>query len=172
MKKVLLCGYMGSGKSTIGKKIAQMTGLPFRDLDDIVEQMTGMPISQLFKQKGELYFRKIEHEAFKSAMESHESFVLSLGGGTPAYANNHLMLNGENVVSFYLRACVETLFERLKGESENRPLIAGKANGEMKEHIAKNLFDRSYYYNQSSHAIAIDGKSVAEVAREILQKLT
>ena len=172
MKKVLLCGYMGSGKSTIGKNLADILGLPFLDLDAVIEQETQKTIPELFNEKGELYFRKIEHNTFTRLMESGANFVLSLGGGTPAYANNHLMLNKEGVVSFYLRTSIETLYNRLSVEHENRPLISGKSPSEMKELIAKNLFDRSFFYHQATHVIGADGKSVQELSEEIVRKLT
>ncbi len=93
--------------------------------------------------------------------------ILSLGGGTPCYANNHELLNGDGVVSFYLKASIETLYGRLLSVRDNRPLIAEQEEEEMKEYIAKHLFDRSYYYNQATHIVSVDGKSPEEVSAEI-----
>jgi shikimate kinase len=100
-------------------------------------------------------------------MKNPDSFVLSLGGGTPCYANNHELLKGENVFSIYLSGSIATLYGRLKNENENRPLIANKSEEEMKEFIAKNLFDRSYYYNQAQYKVTIDEKTVVEIVAEI-----
>ena len=100
-------------------------------------------------------------------MKNQDSFVLSLGGGTPCYANNHELLNDENVFSIYLSGSVATLFDRLINANTERPLIAEKSPEEMKEFIAKNLFDRSFYYNQARYKINIDDKSVESILAEI-----
>jgi shikimate kinase len=100
-------------------------------------------------------------------MHDKNSFVLSLGGGTPCYANNHEMLNQDNVVSIYLNASIDTLYERLISENSKRPILANKSAAEMKEFIAKHLFDRSYYYNQSKHKINVNNKSAEEIVLEI-----
>jgi shikimate kinase len=167
MKKIILLGYMGCGKSTIAKILADKLNLPYLDLDEIIEKRTNSSVNKLFSEKGELYFRKLEHEMFSELMKNPDSFVLSLGGGTPCYANNHELLKGENVFSIYLSGSIATLYGRLKNENENRPLIANKSEEEMKEFIAKNLFDRSYYYNQAQIKVNIDEKSVGELVAEI-----
>lgn len=167
MKKIILLGYMGCGKSTIAKLLANKLNLPYLDLDEIIENRTNSSVNKLFSEKGELYFRKLEHEIFSELMKNPDSFVLSLGGGTPCYANNHELLKGENVFSIYLSGSIATLYGRLKNENENRPLIANKSEEEMKEFIAKNLFDRSYYYNQAQYKVTIDEKTVVEIVAEI-----
>lgn len=167
MKKIILLGYMGCGKSTIAKILADKLNLPCLDLDEIIEKRTNSSVNKLFSEKGELYFRKLEHEMFSELMKNPDSFVLSLGGGTPCYANNHELLKGENVFSIYLNGSIATLYRRLKNENENRPLIAQKSEEEMKEFIAKNLFDRSYFYNQAQYKVNIDEKSVGELVSEI-----
>jgi len=167
MKKIILLGYMGCGKSTIAKLLANKLNLPYLDLDEIIENRTNSSVNKLFSEKGELYFRKLEHEIFSEFMKNPDSFVLSLGGGTPCYANNHELLKGENVFSIYLSGSIATLYGRLKNENENRPLIANKSEEEMKEFIAKNLFDRSYYYNQAQYKVTIDEKTVVEIVAEI-----
>lgn len=171
MKKVLLCGYMGCGKSTIAKILGQKMQLGAFDLDDLIETEAGLSIPEIFKSKGEVYFRKLEHRVFSEWMQNDKSFILALGGGTPAYANNHLLLNGENVVSFFLRASIDTLYDRLVSEHENRPLLTLAREEEMKENIAKHLFDRNFYYNQATYKVVVDAKSAEEVSEEILQKL-
>jgi shikimate kinase len=167
MKKIILLGYMGCGKSTIAKLLATKVGLPHLDLDEIIEKRENATIKKLFSNKGELYFRKVEHEILSDLMNNQESFVLSLGGGTPCYANNHEVVKGKNRESIYLSASIDTVYDRLHNENENRPLIANKSEDEMKEFIAKNLFDRSYYYNQAKYKVTIDNKSVGEIVSEI-----
>jgi shikimate kinase len=163
---------MGVGKSTTGKLLAERLHKKFIDLDKVIENNAGLPIRDIFAQKGELYFRKLEHQIFSELINDDEEFVLALGGGTPCYAYNHLMLNRDGILSVYLTASIETLYNRLVSESEHRPLIANQAPEEMKEFIAKNLFDRSFYYNQATHRITVDGKNLSTVVSEIESLLT
>jgi len=167
MTKIILLGYMGSGKSTIANLLSEKTQIRVCDLDKIIEERVGMSVKNIFDQKGEIYFRKLEHQIFKELISSDEQMILSLGGGTPCYANNHEMLNGSNIVSFYLKASIETLYSRLLSIKDNRPLIAEQEKEEMKEYIAKHLFDRSYYYNQATHVVVVDNKSPEEVVSAI-----
>ncbi len=167
MKKIILLGYMGCGKSTIAKLLANLTSISYLDLDEIIEKQENSSVKKLFSDKGEIYFRKLEHQIFASLIHNQDSFILSLGGGTPCYSNNHEFLNAANVISIYLNASVDTLYERLLFNSEQRPLIADKNPEEMKEFIAKNLFDRSYYYNQAKYKITVEGKSPEEIISEI-----
>jgi shikimate kinase len=95
------------------------------------------------------------------------SFVLSLGGGTPCYANNHLLLQRDNVVSIYLKTSLEELYNRLLHETQTRPLLTSKDPNELKDFIAKHLFERSYFYNQAKHIVSTDGKTVEELVLEI-----
>ena len=104
-------------------------------------------------------------------MNSPNNLIIGLGGGTPCYANNHELLKGDNIVSIYLKASVDTLFERLISNKSKRPLIADKSDEEMKEFIAKHLFDRSYYYNQAQHKVTIDGRTKDETTQDILDIL-
>jgi shikimate kinase len=171
MKKIILLGYMGSGKSTIAQLLSEVIGIPYLDLDHIIESKTNLSIATLFKDKGEIYFRKLEHEIFQELIGNPNSMVLSLGGGTPCYANNHMMLNGLHTVSIYLKASIDTLCERLILDKKNRPLIAEQSETELKEFIAKHLFDRSFYYHQAQHTIVVDGKSPELIVREIQKRL-
>ena len=167
MKKILLLGYMGSGKSVIGKLMAKKLDILHYDLDNLIENHLQMSISEIFQQKGELFFRKVEHQILNEFINKNETFVLSLGGGTPCYANNHLFLLSENVTSFYLNASIETLFSRLNTERSHRPLIADLNPEEFKEYIAKHLFDRSFYYNQADFKVRVDNKTPEEITNEI-----
>lgn len=166
-KKIILLGYMGSGKTVIASKLSNVLQKKHLDLDVLIENEQNLSINSIFKTKGELYFRKLEHEVFKRLVESDDEFVLSLGGGTPCYANNHLFLQNVNVVSIYLKTSVEELYRRLSKNKSNRPLISEMGEEELKEFIAKHLFDRSFYYHQAKHFISTDDKSIEEVVEEI-----
>ena len=171
MKKIVLVGYMGSGKTEIGKLLSKKVNLPFYDLDFLIENEFSKTINQIFEEKGEIFFRKKEHEVFANKINTNESFVLSLGGGTPCYANNHEFLKKEDVISIYLKASIPTLKSRLKFNLSNRPLLKDLSEEELTEYIAKHLFDRSFYYNQSKYTITVDDKSPLEVVEEIEKKL-
>ncbi|WP_333601200.1 shikimate kinase [Flavobacterium sp.] len=171
MRKIILIGYMGVGKTTIAQLLAEKINWDWVDLDKLIETKAQLSIKEIFEQHGEIYFRKLEHELFKATVENDKTLIISTGGGTPCYANNHLLLNGEQVVSIYLKASIETIFERLKNEKSERPLVANHSEEELKEFIAKNLFDRSYFYIQATHKVEIDGKNPTEIVTDILALL-
>lgn len=172
MCKVVLVGYMGSGKSFISKLVAKKMALTFLELDEMIEKNAQMSIKMIFEKKGELFFRKLEHQLFLQQMESDLSFVMSTGGGTPCYFNNHELLQRENCISIYLKASLETLFNRLKNNREGRPLLANLNDDELNEFIAKHLFERSYFYHQAKHIVTVDGKSPEIIVAEIERLLS
>lgn len=171
MNKVILVGYMAVGKTTIAQLLAQKMNYKLLDLDMLVQKKTNLSITDIFKQKGEIYFRKIEHEVFKDIINNNKKVIISTGGGTPCYANNHLLLNGENIVSIYLHASLDLIFERLKKDKTERPIVADLKDDNLKEFIAKNLFERSYFYNQATYKVIVDDKTTNEITEEIYQLL-
>ena len=171
MKKIILLGYMGCGKSTIAEKLSGLLHLPFVDLDKSIEAKAAMTINQIFESFGEVYFRKLEHDVFVELLATSKNQIIGLGGGTPCYANNHELLKGEGITSIYLKASVETLFNRLSHNKSKRPIVANKSEAELQEFIAKHLFDRSYYYNQAEYKVTVDGKSIDETVTDIMSLL-
>ena len=95
--KIVLLGYMGSGKSAIGSFLSEKLQIPFYDLDSEIEKIEQISIAKLFQTKGEIYFRKTENEVLKKILALEENFVLSLGGGTPCYYYNHELLNATGI---------------------------------------------------------------------------
>ena len=171
MRKVILIGYMAVGKTTIAKLLSEKMGVKYVDLDKLIEKKTNLTISEIFKLKGEIYFRKIEHEIFEEMIKNDGNLIISTGGGTPCYANNHLFLNYENSQSVYLKASMPVILEKLKSEKVTRPLVANQSQEELKEFVAKHLFERSYFYNQATFKVAIDNKLPDAIVEEILQLL-
>jgi len=171
MQKIILVGYMAVGKTTIAQLLAKKIHFRMVDLDKVIEKKMNLTINQIFELKGEIYFRKLEHELFKEILENNENLIISTGGGTPCYANNHLFLNGENSISIYLKASIDIIFERLRNGKKNRPLVANKSEEELKEFVAKHLFERSYYYNQATCTVLIDNKDPESIVKEILELL-
>ncbi|MDI1316150.1 shikimate kinase [Flavobacterium sp.] len=171
MKKIILVGYMAVGKTTIAQLLSKKIEIEWIDLDKLIEKELRLSVSEIFKQKGEVYFRKVEHELFKECLKSTTDTIISTGGGTPCYANNHLLLKGENTISVYLKASIETVFERLKSEKQHRPLVENQSEAELKEFIAKHLFERSYFYNQATYTIAVDTKTPQAIVEELIALL-
>ncbi len=164
--KVVLLGYMGSGKSSVGKILAQSLKIKFYDLDDYIESKEKLTISQLFSTKGEIYFRLKESEYLKELLDADESFVLALGGGTPCYSNNMDQII-ENSISVYLKASLNTLTNRLIKEKDKRPLISELGKDKFNEFIAKHLFERLLFYEKATYSLSTDEKLIQNLVDEI-----
>ena len=170
--KIILVGYMASGKSTIGKLLSESLHIPFYDLDDLIETNLNLRISEIFEQKGELFFRKKEREVLENFLNTTVNYVLALGGGTPCYYDNFDLYDSSAIHSIYLKASVGTLLERLQSQKAFRPLISHFNDEELNEFVAKHLFERSYFYHQVKTIVSIDDKKESEVVNEIVSKLT
>lgn len=168
MKKIVLMGYMGCGKSTISKLLAKKLNVGSYDLDDIIEENEKKTIASIFSEKGEIYFRKIEMNTLKDFLAQKQDCVLSLGGGTPCYGDNIEIIKESDFVSIYLQASVKELAKRLAPEKDKRPMIAGLSVSELEEFIGKHLFERSAFYTQSDYQIGVDQKSPEAIVEEIL----
>ncbi len=167
---ISLLGYMGSGKTHIAKILREKTGFELIDIDKEISKKNKLTVAEIFEKKGEIYFRKEERALLEEILASKDSCILSLGGGTPAYYNNMEVIN-HNSVSFFLRASVKTLSERLLKQKEKRPLIAKIADENLPEFIAKHLFERNEYYNKAQFIINIENKNPEEIAEEILLEI-
>lgn len=171
--KIFLLGYMASGKSYIGKRLAERIDQKFIDFDAEIEKREKSTISEIFATRGEIYFRKLERKVLEEMIGLDADAVVSLGGGTPCYGDNmELIKKMNNGTSFYLKLEVGTLTGRLELEKDHRPMISHLENKEdLEEFIRKHLFERGFYYNQSDHVIKCDSKSSEEIIDEILEKL-
>jgi shikimate kinase len=145
--KIVLIGYMASGKSTLSKALSQAWGLKRLDLDQIIEE-----------EKGELYFRKKERATLEKILKD-DNFVLASGGGTPCYYENMNLINA-NSTSVYLKQTIPVLYNRLQKDRSDRPLLAHLIDEDLKEYIAKHLFERSQYYEQA--ILTLDSKKIGE----------
>ena len=163
---ISLIGYMGSGKSHISKLLSQKLQFKLIDLDKEISLKNKLPIHEIFKKKGEIYFRKAERALLEEVLAASENRILSLGGGTPAYYNNMELINN-HTKSVFLRTSVKTLTERLLKQKQKRPLIASQTDEDLPEFIAKHLFERNFYYSQAKFTIDTDGKEPEQIADEI-----
>jgi shikimate kinase len=169
---ITLLGYMGSGKSTIGRQLAMVLEYDFVDLDNFIEEREVLSIPEIFQTKGEVYFRKVEHKYLKELLSKDKNIVLSLGGGTPCYANNMGLLKTYNSISFYLKMTPLDLTDRLFNEKDNRPLISHLNNkNALQEFIAIHLFERQSFYQKANHILKTDKLAVKEVVELIVKKL-
>jgi len=166
---IYLIGYMGSGKSTIGKKLAARLGYDFIDLDKMIEHKYKISIPDLFSRYDEGAFRKLEketlHETFKL-----KSKVISTGGGTPCFYNNMDLIN-KNGLSVYLKMHPKSLYERLIKSKKKRPLIADKPPDEILNHITKHLSEREFYYNQSKMTFKGENLDIKELKKSIKNQI-
>ena len=162
---------MASGKTTIGKRVSKKLSLNFIDLDDYIIEKEKMSISDVFKNKGEVYFRLIENKYLKEILSENDNFLLSLGGGTPCYANNMEEINKENAISIYLEGGTATMIERLIRKKAKRPLIASLGDDKIPEFVAKHLFERRPFYELAKMKVKIDKKTKKNVAKEIVKLL-
>ncbi len=162
MKHIILIGFMGSGKSTYGKLIANKLGYTFVDTDTYIERREGRSISDIFTDDGEEYFRNLETEALKELMQVNKPQVLSLGGGTPLRECNRELMKGG--YSIFLKITAEEAYERLKDDSE-RPLLQTKA---PKAAIAELLSIRNPIYEMAAdYVLSEENKSLDDVFYEL-----
>ncbi|CAM4286659.1 shikimate kinase [Flavobacterium terrigena] len=170
--KIILVGYMASGKSTIGKLLSESLNVSFYDLDHLIETDMNLKVNEIFEQKGELSFRKKEREVLTNFLNTADNYVLALGGGTPCYYDNFELYQSEGIHSIYLKASVETILKRLHTQKASRPLVARFNEEELQEFVAKHLFERNYFYHQVKTIVSIDEKDEKEIVSEIVSKLT
>lgn len=170
---VILIGYMASGKSSVGKILAEKLKFGFIDLDDYIEAKEQDSIKNIFKKKGEIYFRKLETNYLNEVLGKQDNVVLSLGGGTPCYGNNmDYIKRDENAKSIYFKTSIPTLVDRLKTEKAQRPLIAHIESDEMLvEFIGKHLFERSQFYNLAEITVTTDNKTKEQIVEDVLLAL-
>lgn len=157
-QKIILIGYMGSGKTTLGKKLARELKIPFIDSDEEIERMAGKTIPLIFAEDGEAAFRKLELD-FISTLAAKTSFVLSTGGGMPCF-NDVMELLKKNGTTIYLKNSSEELAKRLIRAKSDRPLIRGKSSEELIEFIEENLLIREFYYKQAHVVLEPEDQTV------------
>lgn len=153
MKRIIIIGYMGSGKTTVGHALSQELGLPFYDLDWYIETRMHCTVKQIFDEKGEEGFRKIEHNLLHEVAE-FEDVIISCGGGTPCFFDNIDYINrqGETV---YLKCTTDVLYKHLKMGKTVRPLLLNKTHDEVKTFIEAQLKQREPFYAKAKHIVDV-----------------
>ncbi len=139
---------MGSGKTHWGRLLSQKLSIPFFDLDEQVIAHEGKSIPEIFAKDGEEHFRMVEKDALHIITESHDSFVMACGGGSPCYFNNIEYMH-QSGTTVWINTPLDSLFQRLMQEKESRPLIKSLTDEQLKGFIAKKFADRRIYYEQA-----------------------
>lgn len=162
---IFLVGFMGCGKSTIGKIVAKRLDYAFADTDRMVEQTAGKSVREIFEQDGEALFRRMETEALVH-FNAEDNIIVATGGGTPCFAGNlEIMKRTGRIVYFDMKP--DRLFGRLCRGRERRPKIAGMDDAALMDFIGKSLAEREKYYSQASMTIDCNGVSDEYIASHI-----
>ena len=156
-------GFMGTGKSSISRRVARKLGMQFLDVDDEIERSANLPIPEIFDKHGESYFRQLEWDYIDNGHPG-EGCVISCGGGLITQDGMSDLLKSKGVL-LCLHASVETILARTQGNS-NRPLL--NVNN-PKERIGKLLADRQSYYNKAHASILTDQRSIPEVVEHVIR---
>jgi len=166
---IYLMGFMGSGKSVVGKQLAERLNCPFIDLDEYIHSREGEAIKEIFNNKGESYFRNLEHQCLKKVSSGAYS-VIALGGGTPCYDRNWKVLNGKK--SIYLKCSLINLTNRLSLEKEERPLLASiKTKRDLYLLIRELLNKRRRFYDKAAYNIWNNVK-IPNVVEKIIKMIS
>ncbi|MDX2048414.1 MAG: shikimate kinase [Chitinophagaceae bacterium] len=170
---IFLLGFMGSGKSYWARQLSLKLGIPAYDLDKEVANREGKPITAIFKEDGEEYFRGKEKEVLHQLTaeivkeNSGKGVIIACGGGTPCFYDNMQWMNRQGI-TVWLNPPVETLVQRLSNETEHRPLVRGKSKAELESFIVSRLEERKAFYQQSKIEIA----NTALTVEKLLKKLS
>jgi len=163
-------GYMASGKTTIGDKLSKKLDIPFIDLDQYISEKENLSITEIFNQKGESDFRKSELKYLHELLKSDCSFVLSLGGGTPA-VRNAIDIITKYSHSIYLKATVKTLAKRLLPDTIERPMLSSINEDLLVGYIQEQLAERTKYYEKAGLKINVDHLTISETIAAILKEI-
>ncbi|MBR5483978.1 MAG: shikimate kinase [Alistipes sp.] len=169
--KLFLIGYMGCGKSTLGKRLAKRANFEFVDMDSLIEQREGAPVADIFHYAGEEYFRKTERAIIEELGDAEGDYVISTGGGVPAWGDNMERMNviGSTV---YLRRTAQQIASRLSPHGrQKRPKLRGLNDEELVEFMTKNMAEREPFYSKATHIIECSSYSDEEIIEIILSKL-
>ncbi len=163
MHNIILIGFMGCGKSTVGVRLSYHLRLPFLDTDKLCEQKMGKTIREAFEQDGEPFFRKTETEVITDLADRKDANIIATGGGLPLREENRKILKDVGL-TFYLRATPETIFDRI-GHDTKRPLLLCE---DPKSRIESLMKERDPLYTAAAdHVIDVDGKDFRSIVREI-----
>ena len=153
--KLFLIGFMGCGKSYVGRLLAAKMGFTFVDADSVIENTEGAKIAEIFGSQGETYFRKVESEILRG-FGKWDNIVVATGGGAPCFHDNMDWMN-ENGITVYLKTSPALLMARLKNEADHRPILGGRTDDDLLHFIEQKLEERNLFYSQATFTIEQEG---------------
>ena len=168
MKNVVLIGFMGTGKTSVGRLLATRLGCAFHDLDKKIEERHGMSIPEMFAQHGEAYFRACEKDAVRAA-SARTNLVIATGGGTVKDAENVALLRANGIL-VALAADVDTILQRTQTRGK-RPVLDGADAGDRRAAVVRLLEERRHLYESADITVDTSGRAPLEVAEHIMQAL-
>jgi shikimate kinase len=151
-----------SGKSTLGRATASRTRRPFVDLDEVVEQLSGKSVREIFRDEGDYAFREWEHEALNHIASATRGYIVATGGGAPCYFANMDTMN-QTGRTIYLNPSLRELRRRIEAQDEDRPLLAGRLGPELELFLQQLLLEREPYYLRALCQIQVDNATVEDV---------
>lgn len=165
---IYIMGFMASGKSTFGKKLATLLGVDFIETDRLIEEREKKSIQQIFDEKGELYFRKLEKEILQN-MDLSKKTVIALGGGTPCTAKNINWIHSHGS-SIYLKLSTDLLIGRLRQNKQKRPLTKSLSDEEIGQLVREKMKERAPYYQSATYSFDIENGTLKEMINLIKNK--
>lgn len=165
-----MIGFMCSGKTTLGRLLAERTGYRFIDLDEYIVARQGKSINEIFAKIGEEGFRSMERDALHEVVEGEERTIIATGGGTPCFFDNMEFINASGR-SVYLYSSRESLLNRLQRYSASRPLLKGKNRAELKEYVSSALSRRERFYNMAAERFDVGALMDGNDVRDALDRL-
>jgi shikimate kinase len=167
VERIYLVGFMGSGKTAAGRRLAEKLNLQWIDTDKFIERRRNKTVSQIISENGQDKFRQIENSVIEE-LSAYEDVVVSCGGGLPCFYDNMLTMN-KTGITIYLKTSPTVLIERLKAAKTERIFLKNKSEDELKEYIYKTLQEREFFYNQAK--IVIDIQENYGVTESIIENL-
>ncbi len=161
---------MGCGKSVYAKQFSKALNMPAFDMDNIMEDLEGISIYDVFYNKGEDYFRELENKVLIDLVNTNKGYIIACGGGTPCFYNN-MDLMQQSGITIYLKASETLLLNRLKSNRTSRPLIAMYDNVELKNFISSTLTERELFYNNADLVLEIDDANTPDLISTIRQTI-
>ncbi len=167
--RIFLVGYMCSGKTTLGKYIAEKLNLSFIDLDEYIVEKENQSIGEIFESRGEEEFRVLEHNYLKE-LSSLDNIIIATGGGTPCFSNNMSLINNAGI-SIYLKTSIPVLIDRLLLMGDSRPLVKGKTRDELNEFVIPHFSSRELFYEKAKIKIICDDWNLKSLFSEFISEL-
>ncbi|MEG1863978.1 MAG: shikimate kinase [Alistipes sp.] len=169
MKPLFLIGYMGCGKSTLGRKLARRLGVSFADTDALIEQQEGASVADIFQYEGERHFREVERAVLEQLLATRDEVVISTGGGLPTWDDNMVRMNAIGY-TVYLRRTAEQIAHRLTPYGrQKRPRLRGLSDEELLAFMTQDMAMRETFYEQATTTFICDEESDERLVERILE---